>query len=82
MVPLPCHSLHVVVCHRCQVSTLAEDHRNDTISNIVAVAAALLAYNYPDSLWWADAVGAIVVGLYIIGVWVFAGWEQVKMLAG
>ena len=66
----------------CQVSTLAEDHFNDTISNIVAMAAALVAYNWPDSCWWADAAGAIVVGFYIIGVWVYTGWEQVKMLAG
>ena len=60
-----------------QVLALAEDHRNDTISNAVAVVTAVLAGEFFDTLWWLDGLGAVLVGLYIIIIWVLTGYEQV-----
>jgi len=61
------------------VHALAADHRNDVISNTVGVAAACVAFYY----WiWADPIGAILIGLYIMFVWAKNGIAQLKILSG
>jgi len=45
-------------------------HRSDALSSIPVAIAIALAYFFPQ-LWWADAVGALIVGLFIVHV----SWE-------
>ncbi|XP_028410023.1 metal tolerance protein 11-like [Dendronephthya gigantea] len=58
---------------------LTHDHRNDVISNIVA-----LTFGYIGDRWWkpGDAVGAILISTYIAYGWFSVGWQQVKSLSG
>mmetsp|Transcript_50711 Transcript_50711/g.99345 ORF Transcript_50711/g.99345 Transcript_50711/m.99345 type:complete len:479 (-) Transcript_50711:137-1573(-) len=63
------------------VEALAEDHRNDCVTNLVSAAAAVLA-GYIDEAWWVDPAGAILFGLYILVSWVENGKERIGMLIG
>lgn len=58
---------------------LALDHRNDCISNTVAIACA-----YAGSHFWKyiDPLGAILVSLYIAGTWFVTGYDQIVRLSG
>lgn len=47
-------------------AALAQDHRNDVISNTFSIAAVLLAYYY---VWWLDAAGGMAISLYIMINW-------------
>ena len=47
---------------------LAEDHRNDIISNLGAIAFGATASISP-TVWWFDPVGAILISAYIIWSW-------------
>ncbi len=47
---------------------LAEDHRNDIISNLGAIAFGAIASISP-TVWWFDPVGAILISGYIIWSW-------------
>lgn len=42
-------------------------HRSDALSSIPVAVAVALAFFFP-SLWWADAVGAVLVALFILRV--------------
>ncbi|CAB3977171.1 metal tolerance 9-like [Paramuricea clavata] len=58
---------------------LTQDHRNDIISNAVALAFGYIGYK----LWKpGDAVGAILISVYIAYGWFGVGWDQVKALSG
>ena len=59
----------------------AEDHRNDVLTNLVGVVAAVLAVYIPN-LWFLDSVGAICIALYIIFGWLQTGQEQFRFLTG
>ena len=59
----------------------AEDHRNDVLTNMVGVGAAVAAA-YVPSLWWLDSAGAIGIALYIIVCWLNTGAEQLQFLTG
>lgn len=61
------------------VNALAQDHRNDVLSNSFGVATAFLGYYY---FWWLDPLGAIVIGLYIMVNWFRTGYAHVIMLTG
>lgn len=61
--------------------TLAEDHRNDVVSNTMALITGLLAHSFP-SFWWMDPIGAILLSVYIAFSWVFIAREQIEMLVG
>jgi divalent metal cation (Fe/Co/Zn/Cd) transporter len=63
------------------VETLAFDHRNDVLSNIAA-AAAILFYRLSHKLWWADALGCILISLYIANNWYELAMEKVHELVG
>ena len=47
---------------------LAEDHRNDIISNLGAIAFGAIASS-SQKVWWFDPVGAILISAYIIWSW-------------
>mmetsp|Transcript_12702 Transcript_12702/g.28536 ORF Transcript_12702/g.28536 Transcript_12702/m.28536 type:complete len:392 (+) Transcript_12702:90-1265(+) len=63
------------------LEAIALDNQNDVISNLGALAAALLA-RFRASWWPFDPVGAIVISFYIIGVWLMTTYEQMTYLVG
>ncbi|GBG28725.1 Metal tolerance protein 9 [Hondaea fermentalgiana] len=75
-----------VVCHAYRdesdsMMVLAEDHRNDILSNGIALATAFLANKYVN-LWWLDPVGGILIAIYICYMWAQVAKEQAEMLEG
>jgi divalent metal cation (Fe/Co/Zn/Cd) transporter len=62
-------------------AALAQDHRNDVLSNTVAVATSLWAHHMPV-FWYVDGVGAILISMYITASWLATGKEQVERLVG
>ncbi|KXZ56512.1 hypothetical protein GPECTOR_1g459 [Gonium pectorale] len=54
---------------------LSEDHLNDVMSNVAAVAGAAVAGRLP-SYWWIDPAVALLFTLLIIRNWVAICWEQ------
>ena len=58
---------------------LTQDHRNDIISNAVALVFGYIGYKF-----WkpCDAIGAILISVYIAYGWFVMGWQQVKSLTG
>jgi cation diffusion facilitator family transporter len=60
---------------------LAVDHRNDVLSNLVALLAALLAWWLP-SVWSADPIGAILMSVWICWAWIAIGSEQIDLIVG
>ncbi|XP_059176091.1 uncharacterized protein LOC131955826 [Physella acuta] len=80
-----------LVCRRIQspiVQALAQDHRNDVLSNAVAIVFGYLGsqefYSNVNmyGFCYLDPVGAMVICLYIIYNWWQTGSEQLKMLTG
>ena len=63
------------------LEALAQDHWNDALSNTVAAAALLVTLKRP-ALWYLDAVGAILISMYIIYSWYSTGVEQIEQLTG
>lgn len=71
-----------IVC-RCFPSSntnlLAQDHRNDCVSNSVAIVCAFVADHY----WkYFDPIGAILVSVYICFTWWTTGKRYVRILSG
>lgn len=63
------------------LEALAQDHWNDTLSNLIAALALISALRY-HSLWFLDPVGAILISIYIIHSWYHTGKEQIEQLTG
>lgn len=63
------------------VEALAQDHRNDVITNSIGIGCAFLAGSV-KSLWWFDCLGAIVLASVILYSWVNTGREQISMMVG
>lgn len=63
------------------VSALYQDHLNDVFSNAISITIAILASRI-DSVWFLDPLGAILISLLILWVWVNEGKEQVDNLIG
>eukprot|EP01061_Rhynchopus_euleeides_P016439 TRINITY_DN27714_c0_g1_i2.p1 TRINITY_DN27714_c0_g1~~TRINITY_DN27714_c0_g1_i2.p1 ORF type:complete len:427 (+),score=105.63 TRINITY_DN27714_c0_g1_i2:82-1362(+) len=61
------------------LEALAQDHRNDVMSNTLGTAAALAA---KELYGWIDPVVAILLTLYIMYSWARTGIEQIMMLSG
>uniref|UniRef100_A0A0K0DM29 ZT_dimer domain-containing protein n=1 Tax=Angiostrongylus cantonensis TaxID=6313 RepID=A0A0K0DM29_ANGCA len=61
------------------IKVLAMDHRNDCLSNTVALACAWLGKLY---WYYLDPIGGILVSLYILYTWVNTGWEHLSKLSG
>ncbi|KAI6176302.1 Metal tolerance protein 7 [Aphelenchoides bicaudatus] len=61
------------------IQVLEQDHRNDCLSNSVALICAFCAQRF----WiYLDPLGAICVSLYIAITWYFTGKEQLVRLSG
>ncbi|OHS98285.1 cation efflux family protein [Tritrichomonas foetus] len=59
--------------------TLAEDHRNDVLTN----ALGLFMYWGSSNIgWWMDSAGGIILSLFILVSWVMNAVENAKMLLG
>ena len=59
---------------------LAEDHRNDIVSNLGAIAFGAIA-STSQKVWWFDPVGAILISLYIIWSWMCILKGQARTLS-
>ena len=75
-----------VMCQRLAKSSdtmnaLAQDHKNDIMSNGVAMMAAFLASRH-KSLWFLDPVGAIGISIFIVMNWIEMAREQTDKLVG
>ncbi|ETO13733.1 hypothetical protein RFI_23635 [Reticulomyxa filosa] len=62
-------------------NALAEDHLNDVCSNSIAIIAVSVA-SHVHSVPWLDAVGGIVISLYIIIRWLQIARVEIKKLVG
>ncbi|XP_070207634.1 uncharacterized protein [Littorina saxatilis] len=80
-----------IVCRKVNspiVRALAMDHRNDVMSNSVAIACGYLGSMefqrkfYIHGFIYVDPCGAILISLYIVFNWWQTGSEQIKMLTG
>jgi divalent metal cation (Fe/Co/Zn/Cd) transporter len=60
---------------------LAEDHRNDVVSNGMALITAWVAKGYAG-FWWMDPLGGVSIASYICVMWFFVAQEQAGMLEG
>jgi len=68
---------------------LAEDHRNDVVTNIVGLIGAYITQAALKSgndsfhkLWFFDSLCAFLLSVYIIYNWILAGKEQTELLVG
>lgn len=61
------------------ITVLAQDHRNDCLSNTVAVACGMLGAEYWKHI---DSIGAILISIYIAVSWLVTGHEQIAILTG
>ena len=61
---------------------LAEDHINDVASNLVAIATAAVATYRPETLWWADPMGGILISVYIVIAWSRITVNQIRKIIG
>ena len=69
------------------VEALSEDHFNDTLSNIIALVAFIVATNDTltgdnKNLVCIDQIGAIIVGIYIIYGWIKLAKKEISVLVG
>ncbi|XP_025084573.1 metal tolerance protein 6-like [Pomacea canaliculata] len=80
-----------LICRRVNnptIQALAQDHRNDVLSNSVAIVCGYLgSQEFQDQTGYkqfiySDPIGAILIGFYIIFNWWITGKEQVKLLTG
>ena len=60
-------------------STLAEDHRNDVLTNSLGL---LMYYGGGKYGWWMDATGGILLSLFVLVNWVLNAQENATMLMG
>ena len=63
------------------MNALANDHRNDILSNAIALLAAGLA-SRNKSLWYFDPFGAIGISVFIVMNWIEMAREQTDKLVG
>lgn len=72
----------MIICYwypSSNAKVLAQDHRNDCISNSTAGICAFLASKY----WvYLDPIAAILVSFYIIFTWFKTGFKHVAILSG
>lgn len=70
------------------VQALAQDHRNDVLSNTVAIVCGYLgSKNFHEiskmyGFAYLDPAGAVLICMYIIFNWWQTGSEQIKLLTG
>lgn len=80
-----------VLCRRVKTPTvqaLAQDHRNDVLSNTLAIVCGYIGSREIQKeigekcLIYADPIGAIIISLYIAITWYITGGDQTKLLTG
>lgn len=80
-----------LVCRRVSSSTvqaLAMDHRNDVLSNAVAIIFGYIGSHQmfektgKTELSYLDPIGAILISIYIMVNWWKTGYGQIKLLTG
>ncbi|KAH9493122.1 Metal tolerance protein 11 [Bulinus truncatus] len=80
-----------LVCRKVRspiVQALSQDHRNDVMSNFVAIVCGYLGsenFNKIGNMYgfaYMDPAGAILISLYIMYNWSVTGWKQMKRLTG
>ncbi|CAF0899158.1 unnamed protein product [Didymodactylos carnosus] len=70
------------------MNAVAQDHRNDVVSNIVALVFGIVAAKAVDGtikkqeVVVVDPIGAILISLYIIFCWIQQLRKQIKHLSG
>jgi cation diffusion facilitator family transporter len=64
------------------LKALSQDHFNDILSNTFSIVVAIIAAKYKNQIWFADAVGAIVISIFIIRSWIIQGKDQIEHLIG
>ena len=64
------------------VEALAQDHRNDVITNTCALLAVVIVEVGGISYWWVDSTGAALLSVWIVWGWVGQAMEQGEMLVG
>ncbi|KAF9395443.1 hypothetical protein BGX21_009890 [Mortierella sp. AD011] len=62
------------------VLALAQDHLNDVVFNIFSIAFPIVGQYL--GLWWLDAVGAIILSVYIIIEWTGTCLHNIRRLTG
>ena len=63
------------------VKAYADDHRNDVLTNSLAILCAALSALVKD-LWWTDQLGAIILCIYVVIMWAGTAKEQIQRLTG
>ncbi|XP_055998735.1 uncharacterized protein LOC125664063 [Ostrea edulis] len=80
-----------LLCRRIKTPTvqaLAQDHRNDVLSNTLAIVCGYIgSREIQDELGegcliYVDPIGAITISLYIAVTWYITGRDQTKLLTG
>eukprot|EP01108_Squamamoeba_japonica_P005580 TRINITY_DN4459_c0_g1_i1.p1 TRINITY_DN4459_c0_g1~~TRINITY_DN4459_c0_g1_i1.p1 ORF type:complete len:504 (-),score=168.09 TRINITY_DN4459_c0_g1_i1:33-1544(-) len=61
------------------LEALAQDHRNDCLTNTFGAVALWLAFKYA---WWLDATAAILMSAWIMLTWARTGWAHVQIMSG
>ena len=65
--------------NRPSTDVLAQDHRNDVVSNFFALGFGYVGYKVWSN---ADPLGAILISMYIVIGWYKTGKEQIRGLTG
>lgn len=80
-----------LICRRVRtpsVDAMTRDHRNDVLSNILAIAFGYIGSKsmyeqyHVSELVYLDPIGAILISLYILFGWWSTGYGQIKLLTG
>lgn len=74
-----CLFMYCRTVHDDSVQALAEDHFNDTLSNLVSVTTMFLAIHF---VWWVDPLGAIFISTLIIRNWGLHTFQHCDRLLG
>jgi len=69
------------------VEAIAQDNKNDVLSNLAALVAGemsspLCLEKFGAGLWMVDPFASIAISVYIIYTWLLSGREQVEMIVG
>lgn len=59
--------------------TLAEDHRNDVLTNSLGL---FMYWGGARLQWWMDSMGGILLSLFVLNSWLQNALENAKMLMG
>eukprot|EP00210_Caulerpa_lentillifera_P006876 g6573.t1 len=64
------------------ILVLAQDHKNDIISNTVVIITAGVASSFDQKYWYVDPIGGICISLFIILCWIILADKQIAKIVG